>query len=94
EIIVNDNELQEFEDKRLEEIIVNDNESQEFEDESMMFKLSNIDESKEENSTVFELKHLDKYQAKKKADNEDIREYKSVKIDCQLKVNLNLSGGA
>ncbi|CAG8756803.1 2625_t:CDS:2, partial [Gigaspora rosea] len=42
---------------------------------------------------IFECKHSGKYQEKKKADNEDIRERESTKMNCPWKINLNLSDG-
>ncbi|CAG8493030.1 15307_t:CDS:1, partial [Racocetra fulgida] len=43
---------------------------------------------------TFECKNSSKYKAKKKADNEDVHECKSAKVNCSWRVNLNLSGGA
>ncbi|CAG8800344.1 5825_t:CDS:1, partial [Racocetra fulgida] len=42
---------------------------------------------------TFECKTSGKYKAKKKADNEDVCECKSAKVNCSWRVNLNLSGG-
>ncbi|RIB04496.1 hypothetical protein C2G38_2222239 [Gigaspora rosea] len=91
----------------LEKETVDNNELQESECESMVSEFSDTDESVEKNSIVFGLKvgdeldnwdaaerqHSGKYQAKKKADNEDIRERESTKMNCPWKINLNLSDG-